>query len=135
MGDFIRSCARDLARARIALAIGGALALVAVAALLYGGLLPGAGAAGGVPPVVDVRVAAEDGSALPEGTRLLVATVPVNEGVRTVEPGIPTDADFLYETLTKDADEVTVLAADPRSGTDGAPDNAPDDLEVTGRGG
>jgi hypothetical protein len=65
------------------------------------------------PPTLNISVAAQSDSALPEDAELTAVPLPVMEGDRTVPSGVVGDADFLYETLV--SGDVTVLDVNVRT--------------------
>jgi hypothetical protein len=104
MNGLVSSLSNREKRLRVALFVLPALAVVLV--LLLGGVLDS-----DAPPKVNVSIAPVTAAALPDGVVAEVSTPAVNDGERGIEPVLGASDDFLYDMLTSNNNEVTVLAA------------------------
>jgi hypothetical protein len=104
MNGLISSLSNTEKRLRVALVVLPVLA-VTLALLLSGALDTDAA------PKVHVSIAPVDGAALPAGVLAEVSTPPVYDGERGIAPARGTDEDFLYDILTSNNNEVTILEA------------------------
>jgi hypothetical protein len=82
-----------------------------------------------VPPEVHVSIAPVDGAALPAGASAIVSTPLVADGERGIAPALGTDDGFLYDILTSNNNEVTIIAATAIVDVESAP--ASDALAAT----
>ncbi|MDR1292769.1 MAG: hypothetical protein LBJ91_05190 [Clostridiales Family XIII bacterium] len=104
MNGLVSSLSNMEKRLRVALVALPALAVVF--ALLLGGALDTDAV-----PKVHVSIAPVTASALPDGAVAEVSTPAVSDGERGIAPVRGTDDGFLYDMLTSNNNEVTVLAA------------------------